>query len=334
MKIKFLNPANTYVVITNYKGHFRHINNAKKWLTISKLDIARGLLSVGKTHWAQYLINPRKTLVDFIYYWASLEMVITDKPKLTLSEGFINLDMSDKVLKSYQIGMGISKIIAERILNVPYLQHVDQLVKEGIIKLNKGSNERGDMIGFDVHGNWHVIEAKGRSSRPDNKVKAKAKSQAEKIIKISRKKPTTKSYCITYINQNFSEILLNDPDEFSNDRVELEIDSGSFIKFYYDKILSSLYARNEDFKILFINQGLEFLLFQISKSQNELYIGVEKNLLLNLKSGKKEGLLEIVLSGLHSRFGVVENSSFSIGNDGILLYQIDLGRSPEYVVNV
>jgi hypothetical protein len=246
--------------------------NGQKQTRISKIDIARGLLSIGKTHWTQYLRDPRRNIVDFLHYWTGLDRFINENPDLTISADYASLDLSDKILKSYQIGMGVSKIVAERVLKIPYLQHVDSLVKQGTVTLTAGTNERGDMVGLDKTGSWHVMEAKGRTNEPSKADKKKAKEQAEKITRISGVSPATKSYCITHITEYLSEILLNDPDDTPIKKVELEIKPEVFIKAYYDKILGGFYEQKENVTLTFIDQKIDFALFRIFQEKSNIYI--------------------------------------------------------------
>lgn len=312
---------NTTIHITNYKGSFANLNGQRQ-SRITKIDIARGLLSIGKTHWSQYLKSPRQTVVDFLHYWTGLDRFINVNPELTITTDYSNLDLSDKVLKSYHIGMGVSKIIAERVLKIPYLQHVDVLVKQGIVVLTTGTNERGDMVGFDRLKNWHVMEAKGRTIEPSKVDKKKAKAQAEKITSVNGINPATKSYCITHINQLYSEILLNDPDDIPIKKLEIEIKSDNFIKTYYDKILRDFYKQKEDVILSFIDQNIDFALFRLFSEQTNIYLGIERRILSDLKQGST-GFTETLLSqnSVFDSFAELNIDTLSIGNDGILLYQ-------------
>jgi len=313
--------SNTTIHITNYKDGFVNLNGQRQ-TRISKIDIARGLLSIGKTHWTQYLRDPRRTLVDFLHYWTGLDRFINENPDLTITADYVALDLSDKILKSYQIGMGVSKIVAERVLKIPYLQHVDSLVKQGTVALTTGTNERGDMVGLDKTRSWHVMEAKGRTNEPSEADKKKAKAQAEKITSISGVSPATKSYCITHINEHFSEVLLNDPDDTPIKKVELEIKPDGFIKAYYDKILGGFYEQKEDVTLTFIDQKIDFVLFRIFQEQSNIYLGVERRIISDLRQGSI-GFTETLLSqnSVFDSFAELNIDTLSIGNDGILLFQ-------------
>src|SRR5664279_925505 len=190
--------TNTTIIASNYTNAYASLNGSTQ-TKISKFDIARGMLSIGKTHWTQYFKSSKRTLNDFLHYWTGLVPFLNERPDLIINSNYAGLDLSDKILKSYHIGMGVSKIVAERILRIPYLQHVDSLIQQGTITLTTGTNERGDMVGLDRQRDWHVMEAKGRTNAPSKADRIKAKAQAQKISLISGIAPKSKSYCITHI---------------------------------------------------------------------------------------------------------------------------------------
>lgn len=211
--------ANTNIIITNFTGTYANLNGNRETI-ITKLDIARGIVSIGKLHWNEYLKSPGKTFFDFFHELTGFMYYVNVKPKLIINQNFTNLDPTDKGLKSYSIGMGVSKIVGERVLGINCLQHVDKLIEDGIITFTTVLNQRGDMVGLDGNLDWHVIEAKGRTSRPYITIKTQAKNQVNNIDKINGIKPKTKCYCIIHINNKFSEIFLNDPDDKPMNRIE------------------------------------------------------------------------------------------------------------------
>jgi len=306
--------------ITNYKNTYAYVNGDIT-TNITKIDIARGILSIGKTHWNQYLINPRRNLLDFLHYWTGLEPFLEESPLLRFNSSFAALDTSDKSPKSYNIGMGVARIAAERILKIPYLQHVDTLLAKGQLTVTAGTNERGDMVGLDRNNNWHVIEAKGRSRSPTTADKKKAKDQAEKITAVNGIAPLTKNYCITHIDQISCDIYLNDPDDKPQQAMEIEVDENNFIKHYYDKIFGDLYTSKEDMTITFLDQGIDFSLFRIDEENKNFYIGLESGILGQLKQYNSNNSKEVFfLETRQFNFSDLNINNLSIGIDGILVF--------------
>lgn len=292
-------------------------------MRISRMDIARGTVSIGKSHWLQHFKNPRRTFFDFAHYWTGLQNCIIVSPTLRLDPSFERLDGSDKGVKSYQIGMGIAKIVTERILKVPYLLHVDALLINGAITLSTGTNERGDLIGMDKAGNWHVMEAKGRSIPPNTTLRTKAKRQAEKIVDINGIPPKTKSYCITYLSDTGNQIELVDPDDLPALSTAMNIKDDLFVKIYYDRIFGGLYKATPDAALSFNEYGIEFHLFEIPDT--DLYIGLPSKYLKELINGSvdfRSDLLE--RNELFERFSQLDLDLLSIGTDGVVIVEKNL----------
>jgi hypothetical protein len=312
--------TNSTIIISGYKNTYAHLNGAIQ-TRISKFQIALGFLSIGKTHWKEYVKSPGKTFWDFMNYWSGLERFLIQNPRLRINEDYINLDRTEKTSKSYLIGMGISKIVAGRVLKVPYLQHVDGLVKQGVITLTSGTNERGDLVGLDQNMDWHVMEAKGRTNQPSKGDRTKAKTQAEKIATINGIEPKTKSYCITHINEDTSEIFLTDPNDTPIKKVELSINKNDFIKVYYDKLFKDFYELKQDVTLRLITYPeIDFSLFRIQETN--FYIGLENKILQSLRLGNTD-FIETLQSQneLFYRLSNLDIYNLSIGIDRILLFQ-------------
>lgn len=314
--------SNSKIIVSAYKDEFLHLNGSLD-MRISHTDIARGIVSIGKSHWLQHLKNPRRTFFDFAHYWTGLRNCIAVNPTLRLDPSFERLDGSEKGVKSYQFGMGIAKIVTERILKVPYLLHVDALIKNGAATLTIGTNERGDLIGMDMAGNWHVIEAKGRTYPANAALREKAKRQAERIVDINGIPPKTKSYCISYLSKTSNLIELVDPDDLPTVSTTMNINDDLFVKIYYDRLFSSLYTAAPDAALSFQEYGLQFNLFEIPDT--DLYIGLPNNYLKELANGSvgfRNELLE--RNELFERFSKLNLDSLSIGTDGVLIAEKNL----------
>ena len=195
------------ILASGFIGRY-NILNRNHLLHITNVDIARGLVTLGKDHWLQYFKNPIEILNDFGHHLLGLNTYIkTTNSNLHITNRFRSLDPSDKRIKSYNIGMGITKIVADKILNIPYLQHVDYLVNNGIATITSGTKQRGDLAGRDSSNNWHVLEAKGSSYPFSQSELDYAKYQATRIKTINGTTPHTRNSCCSSFNETTTEVL-------------------------------------------------------------------------------------------------------------------------------
>lgn len=79
--------------------------------------------------------------------------------------------------------MAICKLFASRLLNTPWLLHLD-VFRDQLNPATLGGRSRPDLVGQDASGAWHAFETKGRSSVPSSEDKLKAKSQAQRLVSV------------------------------------------------------------------------------------------------------------------------------------------------------
>jgi len=308
--------SNTNLRIADYKNSYASLNGSYN-LKITRFDIARGFISIGKKHWSQKYLD-KVSLFDLLSFWSAIRFRIDEKPFLVINKRFEELDASKKNDKSYSIGMGITSIIAERVLKIPCMQDVDMLHASGALQITAGTKERGDLVGLDTKGKWHVLESKGRTyphSVPDRK---KAKRQAERITSINGRVPETKGYCMTHINKSRCDILLSDPDEQPLQSLNLVIDTNKFIQTYYTRFFGTYLSQAPDITVVLA--GLNFVAFRIDIKDEGSYIAIEQRIFENLKN---ENYLEI-LSLQYEIFDTVVDTDVydgSLGTDGILFFE-------------
>lgn len=65
--------------------------------------------------------------------FSTLSYMNFHKDGLRLLDGFNRLDASEKGFLSYWYGMTLAKVVAEVHMNIPWLQHVDNLIKSGTL---------------------------------------------------------------------------------------------------------------------------------------------------------------------------------------------------------
>jgi hypothetical protein len=144
------------------------------------------------------------------------------------------LDSSEKGAMSYWHGMVFAKLVAEHTLQIPWLAHVDDMIRKGVLTATPGTKERGDLAGRTLAGDWHVIEAKGRSSRIEKDLIQDAKHQAALITLVSGRTPRTHSACVTCLWTDPIKVILDDPPPKEGDDTESwSFTDAEFLNYYY-----------------------------------------------------------------------------------------------------
>jgi hypothetical protein len=129
--------------------------------------------------------------------------------RLRRTEALKSLDPTEKGAVSYFLGMTVAKLFADRILNVPWLLHLD-VFRQSLRAVLK-ERSRPDLVGTNGRGDWVALECKGRMSPPDQGTKAKAKGQAQRIISIMGHVPTYPIGAITFFKGDTLQFFWRDP---------------------------------------------------------------------------------------------------------------------------
>jgi hypothetical protein len=166
------------------------------------------------------------------------------------------LDPSEKSGVSYFMGMVAAKILADRLLDTPWLFHVSMLKTLGgsVDLLGKS---QPDLVGLRKKRDWIVVEAKGRTGRHNPYAMSVAKLQTRQLRKVNGQYPSVR----VAIQASFAtqlEWAIEDPDEFDEDAKDIEFGISDALRMYY----SSTLAASEQGDVRLIG-GREFLVSEI-----------------------------------------------------------------------
>lgn len=171
------------------------------------------------------------------------------------TDRFWLLDPSEKRGATYHVGMLLAVAWARRVLNVPWLLHLDVYRNRLNPQLQPG-NSRPDLLGMDAAGRWVVIECKGRSTPPDEDAKDRAKFQAQRVVNIGGQIPSLAFAFFSFFGADRAaqgrskpwvlRALVVDPEpENSGDNIELpDLTPSRFFRLYYEP-LRELFAENQ-----------------------------------------------------------------------------------------
>lgn len=196
-------------------------------------------ITVGRKSWEDVIRHGYHSFLEIIYRTAILKANLSSSPQgeFTKTDAYKSLDPSEKSAISYFLGLSFAKLIAHRLLSVPWLVHLD-CFSDLPIDL-KGKN-RPDLIGTNLSREWCVFEAKGRTHNIAKKLIQKAKNQAQMIKRINGVAPRIKGASLTHFSPDKLRLYLEDSDETNSDAVDLEIPGGEdqFLESYYQPFMS------------------------------------------------------------------------------------------------
>jgi len=206
----------------------------KNQLEIDWIDLVWAAVTVGKLGFDDLLGYGQysRDEVRFRYYLIRSHLMQSAN-KVIKSSLYRSLDSTEKGSASYFIGMAVSKIFGNSLLDVPWLVHLEKI--KVLYKIELKGKSRPDLLGQNSKGQWIVFEAKGRSDGFSQSALDKAKEQAKQVKKVSGVKPFLKVAVESYFNTTLSAHIA-DPTESDDDGFDLEINETQFYMSYYSTI--------------------------------------------------------------------------------------------------
>jgi hypothetical protein len=313
-----------HVDVSNFTQEFISLNG-KHTFNISSTDMIRAIISIGYSDWRNALSGGFSRYAEILHHaFGTIAYTEEVQGNLALRRSFHSLDMSEKNPITYRLGMGVTKLIAEKLLEVPWLLHVDELVTNGFATITSGTRERGDLAGLDKLDRWHVLEGKGRSNKLSNNIITKGKNQAGRIQTINGIAPKTKSVCASYFQDNRTDAYLVDPED-GDDEIPTNwlINKNKYLYYYYRRILEKVNSRNsKTYTVSILDKNFQFKVFMLKNLP--YHIGIYKPIFENFNKESIDFLDELKVL---QEFVLVQNKenitniSHSIGLDGIAILE-------------
>jgi hypothetical protein len=161
------------------------------------------------------------------------------------TDAYNDLDPTEKGHVSYHLGMITAKILAERLLRVPWLMHIDRYRTSYGVALAPGPS-RPDLFGpRDVNRmrDWVVLEAKGRTNALRKADVAAMRAQKHRVVTVGGRIPWIRGGVAAHFTRGALEALFVDPRPRRNERREeaftdYEESSQIFFRAYYEPIIA------------------------------------------------------------------------------------------------
>lgn len=203
-------------------------------LTCSWARLFWSAITVGRASWNKVIQYGMYSAFEIIYRGSMLAANLMESPsrKLEQTVAYTDLDPSEKSAVSYFLGLTVAKLLAQKLLGVSYLMHLD--VYKDILNLPTNGRSRPDLVGTDKSLRWIVVEAKGRTNGIKSVDKAAAKGQVEQLTSIGGIAPHLGTGVISYFNSGKKlEVFLKDPPIGNESGYDLPLNPGTFFHDYY-----------------------------------------------------------------------------------------------------
>lgn len=239
-----------------YKSHDFPNASVPSWgyLETSWDELLWAAITIGRPNTVYVFQYGHPSYYEAVFRVSLVRMALTQKPfsrSLHRTEAFRALDPTEKGAVSYFLGMTLCKLFASRLLDTPWLLHLD-IFRDQLNPVALGGRSRPDLVGQDGGGAWHAFECKGRSSVPSAEDKSKAKAQARRLVSVNSTNCSLNIGAISFFRDDELEFYWCDPDPEEADRLKPIMVSASeeVWRFYYGpflRLLGTTSGSSEDY---------------------------------------------------------------------------------------
>lgn len=234
--------ANDFPVSLGHRLHGTH------QLSVSWPEFVWAAITVGKSEAAHINRFGAFSAFEMLYRTAILYANLCEATtgRLCRSDAYAALDPSEKGAVSYFLGLTTAKLLAQRLLGVPWLMHLDVYRDHLVPVLQTKGKAKPDLIGLSQQREWVVLEAKGRSGARDEAALLRAKDQTQTLRSVRGDTPVLRIAHQSFFQADELCVEWRDPYEHDDDASELNISADEYLSGYYapiDALLASRPAR-------------------------------------------------------------------------------------------
>ena len=206
-------------------------------LTTSWDDLLWAGLTVGRPNTAYVFQHGEASFYEALFRLSLIRMTVEQDHfgELRRADAFAALDPTEKGAVSYFLGMTLCKLFAYKLLDAPWLLHLD--VFRDSLKPALLGRSRPDLVGLDASGRWHAFESKGRSGSPSHHDIANAKSQARRLIAVSGTPCSLQIGTFAYFRSDALRFYWCDPEPKGAERIDIPSPDQEW-RYYYKPALS------------------------------------------------------------------------------------------------
>jgi hypothetical protein len=224
------------------------VANGYDELSVTWNDVLWAAVTVGRSNRHYVFSHGAASMYEALFRWSLVRMALEQSGRsgyrLRRTTAAKTLDPTEKGAVNYFLGMTFCKLFAAKLLNTPWLLHLD--VFRPMLNPVLTGRSRPDLVG-KVQGlaQWHAFECKGRVSPPDATAKSKAKAQAQRLVSVNGKPCTLHVGALTYFRGDGLHFYWRDPPPENGKGIDVPM-SGDAWMYYYEPVLDVVRTFNAD----------------------------------------------------------------------------------------
>ncbi len=298
----------------NFPRHYGPTLQGTNTITFSPQELFWSAITVGRANIIDVLINGIHSEYEILYRASIVAANIAQNGNnLIKSSAYQSLDPSEKSAVSYFLGLTFCKLLSHRLLNIPWLLHIDvyrnHFQATGQAFRFGSSRLRPDLIGLDARRRWVVIESKGRTNSYSPDLLTHAKSQTRNLRQIGGMYPNLRVGAVTHFTNNLLTVDWEDPEGVNDDNFDLDTSIEDYL-FYYYKLVVNILSNNNTTQL----NGYTTYTFP----NVELTVGLDTNIFEAYRNRTLENVQQQQIIPL-GKFQELPEQDFYAGADGIIV---------------
>jgi len=258
-------------------------------LTTSWDDLLWSAITVGRPNRQFVFQHGTASVYEALFRLSLIRMALEQAGqhgwRLRRTNAARTLDPTEKGAVSYFVGLAVCKLFAAKLLDAPWMLHLD--VFRPALDVQLSARSRPDLVGQTRAGQWIALECKGRISAPDKKTIERAKQQAKRVVSVSGTAPSYHIGGFAFFKNDVLEFCWLDPDPEPEIRNPISVQPTSDTwREYYRPVLELVRSR----QTYFAQMHEEPVLMPVEEA--DIKIGIEPSVLRHLDIGQWDGARE------------------------------------------
>ena len=222
------------------------VANGKATLSTNWSELLWAAITVGRPNRQYVFKNGNASMYEAVFRLSMMRMALEQNSpaswRLRRTNAAKTLDPSEKGAVNYFLGLVVCKLFADKLLNAPWMMHLDiWRTQMGAVLTGRS---RPDLVGKIRGGNsWIALECKGRVSKPDSDSKDKAKDQALRLVSVNGVSPTLHIGGFAYFRSDVLQFFWQDPTPEGPIRnpIHVKVEEEDW-RYYYGPVLELIRA--------------------------------------------------------------------------------------------
>jgi hypothetical protein len=227
------------------------VPNGSRTLVTNWDDLLWAAVTVGRPNRQYVFQHGMASMYEALFRWSLMRMALEQSGptayRLRRTTAAKTLDPSEKGAVNYFLGLAVCKLFADKLLQAPWLMHLDVFRPQLNVVLTGRS--RPDLVGEFSTGGWLVLECKGRLSAPSTEAKTKAKDQAGRVTSINGAQPLLRVGGIAFFRSDVLRFYWQDPppDSVRLKPIEVYVEDADW-RYYYQPLLDLIRSQPDFYK--------------------------------------------------------------------------------------